>query len=155
MQSVFSYFSFFNFPFLFLTINIYLAEFGYFQTGSSTAQPFSSLITLELFANICNDTFGPQYISPNTEWINTYYGGADLAGSFIALPNGLVDPWHNLGVLTPNNPAEYPFVMTETAHCADLYPASPNDPTDLTATRQSEQDLISTWIGYHSNKMSN
>jgi hypothetical protein len=111
------------------------------------------LISLDFFTDICADTFGAQYSQPNTEWINTYYGGTDLSGSFIVLPNGGVDPWHNLGVADPVNRLETALFMTDTAHCADLYPASPNDPADLTATRNQEVATIQNWLSrYYNNQ---
>lgn len=131
---------------------IFLAEYGYFQTGELPNQPFSPLISLNLFRSICSDTFGSQYEIPNVEWTNTYFGGIELSGSFIILPNGNVDPWHNLGVADPRNNLETAIFMTDTAHCADLYPASPNDPTDLTETRTREVNMIKSWLSrYYSN----
>ncbi len=34
----------------------------------------------------------------NADWVNAFYGGKDLEGSNIVLPNGSIDPWHALGV---------------------------------------------------------
>lgn len=119
-------------------------EYGYFQTGESPNQPFSSLITLQFFENICRDAFGFPFL-PNTNWTNTYFGGTAIKSTKIVFPNGSVDPWHNLGVLQATSPVQTIFI-NGTAHCADLYPPTPNDLPGLTEARQVEVQSISRWL---------
>jgi hypothetical protein len=124
-------------------------EYGYFQTGDSTAQPFSNTISLDWFLKQCNDIFGYPF-SPNIAATNTIYGAKNLAETKVVLPNGSVDPWHILGITVPNycdqRQDDSVQFMTGTAHCADLYPASPNDVPDLTTTRKIEIAKIYEWI---------
>ncbi|KAF2074097.1 hypothetical protein CYY_004582 [Polysphondylium violaceum] len=123
-------------------------EYGYFQVGESPNQPFSSTITLDYFLQQCTDIFGPpgyQY-QPAIDWIIADYGATDYQGSNVILPNGLVDPWHILGVLQTTNPNIQISIIPEGAHCSDLYPPKPNDPASLIATRQKEVALISSII---------
>lgn len=37
-------------------------EFGYFQTTSSSKQPFQNTMPLTFFQDICNNVFGIRYI---------------------------------------------------------------------------------------------
>ncbi len=39
----------------------------------------------------------------NADWVNDFYGGKDLEGSNIVLPNGSIDPWHALSVTDASN----------------------------------------------------
>jgi hypothetical protein len=124
-------------------------EYGYFQTGESKNQPFSNTISLGWFLKQCNDIFGHPY-SPNIAATNDIYGAKSLKETRVVLPNGSVDPWHILGITVPpkmcDQSVELVRYMNGTAHCADLYPPSPNDVTDLTVTREIEEFLIGSWL---------
>jgi len=121
-------------------------EFGYFQTGSSSNQPFSSMISLEWFLQQCNDIFGLP-LTPNIAATNAIYGSTNIQSSKIVFPNGSIDPWHILGVLESPCPQTEPTsFMNGTAHCADLYPPRSSDLPELTATRALEVTLIASWL---------
>ncbi len=45
-------------------------------------------------------------MSAQVAYTNAYYGGNAPAGSRILFPNGNVDPWHGLGVLTAPSSSE-------------------------------------------------
>eukprot|EP00455_Lapot_gusevi_P048721 TRINITY_DN678_c0_g1_i1.p2 TRINITY_DN678_c0_g1~~TRINITY_DN678_c0_g1_i1.p2 ORF type:complete len:236 (+),score=81.52 TRINITY_DN678_c0_g1_i1:52-759(+) len=121
-------------------------EFGFYQTGESANQPFSKYISLPWFLNQCKDIFGADLV-PNTNWTNTNYGNLQITTSNTFFTNGLVDPWHALGVLTPNHgPGTETVVINGTAHCADLYPARDADLPDLTVTRTLQFEAIQRWL---------
>lgn len=40
--------------------------------------------------------------------------------------------------------------MLGTAHCANMYPASPSDPPQLVAARQTIQDHLKAWLAQES-----
>jgi len=125
-------------------------EFGYFQTGESNKQPFSSTISLEWYLEQCRDIFGiistPQGNMPNIAWTNTYYGSTNLQSSNIVLPNGSIDPWHILGVAKAPNPSITTIFINGTAHCADLYPPRSSDVSGLTQARAVEVKLLGQWL---------
>jgi len=123
-------------------------EYGYFQTGESSKQPFSSAITLDYFIQQCTDIFGPTGFTyePAIDWIISDYGSVEYKGTNVVLPNGLVDPWHILGILnTENGFIEIP-IIPEGAHCSDLYPPKPTDPASLVYARSLEVSLIAATI---------
>jgi len=114
-------------------------EFGYFQSSDSTNQPFGSGFPLSFAIQQCMDVFGPQFnqqfISNGIEWTNDYYGGSNVAGTNIVLPNGSVDPWHFLGLTTSPSSSVVAVFIVGSAHCGDMYPSTPNDSINVQEAR--------------------
>lgn len=65
--------------------------------------------------------------------------------------HGSIDPWHALGFFT-NDPDEphgedvQSILVPGTSHCADMYPAKPEDPAELVGARKSILEAIRRWI---------
>ena len=82
------------------------------------------------------------------------YGGYRLAdGNGIGVnhliwSNGLLDPWHGGGFLTPgsNSSGNHWILMPHGAHHVDLRAPHPDDPEDITACRQQEERIMWGWI---------
>lgn len=89
-------------------------------------------------------------ITLRLDWSRIHWGGFDSFkyGSNIIFSNGLIDPWHALGVLQSPNPERdvVAIVIPESAHHGDLRGPSPNDPPYLTAARQQETEIIARWL---------
>jgi hypothetical protein len=126
------------------------AEFAYFQSTDGANQVFGNLIPVSWYEQQCVDIFGPQFtvqaITDNVAWTNTYYGGKDVEGSEIVFPNGSIDPWHALGIIESLSPTETAVFIQGTAHCADMYPASPNDLPTLVTARNQILNQIANWV---------
>lgn len=124
-------------------------EFGYFQTGESSAQPFSPLISLSWFDNQCDDIFGITNFRPKIDETNRYYGALNLQANRVVLTNGNVDPWHALGIISGNPPgSESAIIFIEgTAHCADMYPPRASDVIGLIEARQTQATFLKQWLG--------
>jgi len=123
-------------------------EFGYYQTGESVNSLFSPKITLGYFLGMCESLFGisPETVSANIDWTNEYYGARNIESSRIMFTNGVIDPWHALGITDPPS-ADLPTVLIPgTAHCADLYPSRSLDPPQLTAARKEFVDYLNAWL---------
>jgi len=127
-------------------------RFGFFQTSEGSDALFSSLITLDSFLQQCRDIFGLSHLSPNVSATNDFYGGWNIRTNNTFFSNGLIDPWHYLG-LGVNQPSStmgkgqnYIRVMNTTAHCADLYPSNKRDPKELTDTRKMQIQAIQQWL---------
>ena len=116
-------------------------EFGYFQSSASALQPFGNLFPASFSTQQCEDIYGvsaaatAQHVADT----NAFYGGLDYNTTRVIFVNGDIDPWHALS-LGPK--AGDPLGTTSvrihgTAHCANMYPASPNDVAGLTAARHS------------------
>jgi pimeloyl-ACP methyl ester carboxylesterase len=83
-------------------------------------------------------------------WSRIHWGGFDSFkwGSNIIFSNGLIDPWHALGVLeSPNEKSSViAIVIPESAHHADLRGPDPADPIYLTKARAKEAAIIGSWL---------
>ena len=130
-------------------------EFGYFQTSDYPKEAFAEYLTLDFFVQQCIDIFGPQFdkqeIEEAVNKVNKNYGGTNISFttmSNVVFPNGLVDPWHKLGVLKPqfNKPTIIPIVTPGTAHCADMVDSSNDDPPALKKARVQISNAIGQFL---------
>uniref|UniRef100_A0A0N5BCB7 Serine protease K12H4.7 n=1 Tax=Strongyloides papillosus TaxID=174720 RepID=A0A0N5BCB7_STREA len=123
-------------------------EFGYYQSTDYDAGDFwGRVLDANWYVRQCTDIFG-RSINNKTVYLsvdstNSFYGGAKgFKGTNVILPNGLVDPWHALGVLNRTNERNYPVIIEGTAHCADMYPSSSEDLPSLTKARKIIRDTL-------------
>ncbi len=126
-------------------------EFGYFQTTDSPAQPFGYLVTLDLSTDICLKVYDIPAKTVNQSIYNTnaYYGGRDNItknATNIVFPNGSIDPWHALGVLSNITESLTAIFIEGTAHCANMYPPRDQDVPGLVDARKSIVQLIGEWL---------
>jgi hypothetical protein len=119
-------------------------EFGYYQTTDSKTQPFGTLFPLSFSLDQCQDIYGIP--GPNTNWTNADYGGLNIAGTKIIMPNGSIDPWHALSILSTSNPGITTIFINGTAHCANMLPPSPSDPQSLVQARFEIQSILSYYL---------
>lgn len=121
-------------------------EFGYFQSSDSVRQPFGSMFPLSFSLQQCVDIYNIS--GPDVNWTNTFYGGLNVSGSNIVFPNGDIDPWHALSLLS--SPAGSPSITAiyihGTAHCANMYPPAATDVPELTAARNAIADHLASWL---------
>eukprot|EP01028_Stygiella_incarcerata_P009784 TRINITY_DN472_c0_g1_i1.p1 TRINITY_DN472_c0_g1~~TRINITY_DN472_c0_g1_i1.p1 ORF type:complete len:505 (+),score=103.36 TRINITY_DN472_c0_g1_i1:82-1515(+) len=123
-------------------------EFGFYQSASSSKQPFSSRISLEWYVQQCQDiykTSGP--LKPDIENTNRYYGARNIKSTKTVFVNGSHDPWHTLGVLTSLSADDPAIFIPGTAHCADLYP--PKEVGEIPALRKArdlEWSYVAKWL---------
>ncbi|KAF4532425.1 hypothetical protein B566_EDAN003878 [Ephemera danica] len=125
-------------------------EFGFYQTSSSPDQPFGNQFPVDFFTQQCSDIFGPRYnmdlLTSGIERTNVMYGGLHPEVSRVVFVHGSIDPWHALGVLKPLSAQTYAIYINGTAHCANMYPESPNDSSALIAARHSIIGLLAQWL---------
>ncbi|XP_053565946.1 LOW QUALITY PROTEIN: putative serine protease K12H4.7 [Bombina bombina] len=124
-------------------------EFGFFQSSDSISQPFSGF-PLRFYVQQCSDIYGPALtfsaIADSIQETNEYYGGFNIQGSRIIFPNGLIDPWHALGINANLSSELLAIQMPDAAHCADMYPARPEEPACLPFTRQYIFEILNKWL---------
>ncbi|XP_028650255.1 thymus-specific serine protease [Erpetoichthys calabaricus] len=125
------------------------SEFGFYQTTDSPNQPFSGF-SLVYNLKQCSDIFGSSFtatlVTNAVQQTNEDYGGYDIKSSRIVFPNGSIDPWHALGI-TKDITSDLPAIFIEgTAHCANMYPARPEDPLVLTLARGHVLTLLEKWL---------
>ncbi|XP_012279543.1 putative serine protease K12H4.7 [Orussus abietinus] len=125
-------------------------EFGFFQTSSARPKLFSNNFPVNFFVQQCTDIFGPRYnvhlLSSSVVRTNTLYGALDLEVTNVVFVHGSVDPWHALGLTDSKSPSAPSIYIDGTAHCANMYPPSPDDLPQLKQARQQVGHLIGTWL---------
>ncbi|XP_075720092.1 putative serine protease K12H4.7 [Rhinoderma darwinii] len=124
-------------------------EFGYFQSSDSVFQPFSGF-PLSYHVQQCTDIYGLAYnlsmVVGAIQQTNENYGGLNVQSSRIIFPNGLIDPWHALGINTNLSSDLLAFPIEDAAHCADMYPARPEEPPMLPAVRRDMYEQLTKWL---------
>jgi pimeloyl-ACP methyl ester carboxylesterase len=125
-------------------------EFGYYQTSDYDKQPFGHHFPLNFMVQQCKDIFGAAFTQDLTQaginWTNANYGGLGLHVDCIVFPNGSTDPWHALGITSDLSPNATALFIKDAAHCANMYPDSPNDLPQLREARHQIRNLIGRWI---------
>ena len=105
---------------------------------------------MDLFTLACQRVFNinPFTVQSNVLETNSYYGGKNISKSVtnIVFPNGSIDPWHALGVTANISETLTSIYIQGTAHCANMYPPSDQDPAALVAARNAITDAISGWL---------
>ncbi|GAB6029846.1 Thymus-specific serine protease [Chamberlinius hualienensis] len=125
-------------------------EYGWYQSSDLEGQPFGAKFPIDFWVNQCADIYGAKFnatlLQKGVDQTNTDYGGYNISVTKVIFPNGSVDPWHALGVLQDiSNEAKAVYIQG-TAHCADMYPSSPNDPPQLVQARDTIRQEITTWL---------
>ncbi|XP_070538578.1 putative serine protease K12H4.7 [Ptychodera flava] len=125
-------------------------EFGYYQTSDSKSQPFGPHFPLRFSIQQCEEIYGKQFnqttITSGIKSTNTNYGGLGIRTSNVVFPNGSIDPWHALGIRKDISETVTAIYINGTAHCANMYPETPEDPPSLKEARQTIETLIGKWI---------
>ncbi|GFO16552.1 thymus-specific serine protease [Plakobranchus ocellatus] len=124
-------------------------EFGWYQSSDSDDQPFKHTFPIEFWTQQCQDIFSPKFnstfIEKAVEETNINYGARNYTEDRIVFVNGAIDPWHYLSI-TKSLPQAEAIYIPGTAHCANMYPPSPEDPGPLTAARARIEVLIGQWL---------
>jgi len=114
-------------------------EFGFFQGSDAKDQPFGHLFPADFFVQQCQDIFDNFFDKSMLDkaifTTNTDYGAQQPSLRNVTFPNGSIDPWHALSILTDMSEDVTAVFIDGTAHCADMYPASDNDNGNLTQAR--------------------
>ena len=125
-------------------------EFGWYQSSDADDQPFGHHMPLSYSIQQCMDVYGAgfdeAFIDAAVAATNTDYGGRSLSAKRVVLVNGSIDPWHAMGVTESAEPDRPAIFINGTAHCANMYPARPEDLPELTAARQEIGRLIGQWL---------
>lgn len=124
-------------------------EFGWYQSSDSDAQPFKHTFPIDFWTKQCQDIFNVKFnssfIARAVAHTNAGYGARNYTEDRVVFVNGEIDPWHYVGITKslPNAPAIF---IPGTAHCANMYPASKDDPAVLVQARAQIGQLIAQWL---------
>ena len=88
----------------------------------------------------------PTDIQASIDATNQYYGAGRPNATRILYPNGDVDPWHGLSILTSPSP-ELPVMMVSGAsHHAWTHPTLPTDQPSVIAARAAIRKQVEAWL---------
>jgi len=125
-------------------------EFGYYQSTDSTNQPFGQHVPVAYIEDTeCTQVFGQTaaQIQANADTTNSYYKGVKGNEKKVFLPNGSIDPWHNLAIYqAAPDPSDTLGYMTGTSHCYDMGDDISTDPAQLTNVRNQITQQIGQWL---------
>ena len=95
----------------------------------------------------CRDVYG---VEPQPFFAQNTYGGRKIveskSTSNIVFSNGLLDPWHGLGVLDTKNDQIKVILIDQGAHHLDLMFSNAKDPISVKRARTQELVEIQRWI---------
>jgi len=116
----------------------------------SLGHPFGDVFPLDFFVQMCSDVFGSKFnldlLQRGIRVTNTEYGNLNISVTNVVFVHGSLDPWHALGITSSRSPSAPAILIDGTAHCANLYPPSPEDPSQLREAREFVGKLIGQWI---------
>lgn len=127
-------------------------EWGFYQTCpvGSTCPYTQGLHTLQVDYDICQSAFGISSDEVQAQIANTrsIYGAENIRGSRIMYPNGQIDPWSALGILTtPVGSSEQPTLWVEGAsHHFWTHPSKDTDSEFVVEARQAIWTQVSEWL---------
>nr|CAD7456840.1 unnamed protein product [Timema tahoe] len=125
-------------------------EFGFYQTSSLAPHLFGDDFPLDYFTRQCEDIFGPRFndtlLEQGMQRTNMFYGAYDLEVTNVVFVHGTIDPWHALGITKSISDSAPAIFIEGTAHCANMYPSSPDDPPGLVAARLQIFELVKQWL---------
>jgi serine protease 16 len=97
--------------------------------------------------SFCQAEFGISQteISTAIDKTNKFYGGNKPNSTCILYPNGEVDPWHSLSVLTPV-PGIDTLWVEGASHHAWTHPSAPGDQASVVAARKKIRTYVTTYL---------
>jgi pimeloyl-ACP methyl ester carboxylesterase len=126
------------------------SEFAYYQSTDGKNQPFGQTLPVQFMINVtCTEVFGITYsdIATNVDNTNINYGAVNGKETNVYLPNGSLDPWHNLAIYeTAPDTSDTIGFMNGTSHCYDMMDDLDSDPPQLTVVRYQITQQIAEWL---------
>lgn len=131
-----------------------------YQSCTETLHQFSARglrtfnFSFDVATEECKKYFG---VAPRPNWSETHFGGYAIGDgktglSNVIFSNGLLDPWHGGGFLKQTTKSCPVLIMEKGAHHLDLRGSNPQDPEEVTRTRQIEKSIMENWIHEYAKK---
>uniref|UniRef100_A0AC35U7D9 Serine protease K12H4.7 n=1 Tax=Rhabditophanes sp. KR3021 TaxID=114890 RepID=A0AC35U7D9_9BILA len=130
-------------------------EFGYYQSTDTQTSIWGASIPFNFYIDLCTDVFGSKYnsdyVKKAVDQTRINYGGANgYNATNVVMPNGDLDPWHALGCYNSSDFTMVPYLIHNTAHCADMEPELETDQPQLKYVRKLIFRNIKNWLGIDS-----
>ncbi|XP_050675734.1 putative serine protease K12H4.7 [Leptidea sinapis] len=118
-------------------------EYGWYQTTSSTRQPFLSTVPLEYFHQMCKDFFSNdtnvELLRSGIKRTNLLFGGMRLPDHVLSVAGG-IDPWSPMGPnITHSTPLAPVYFIPDASHCMAVGSTAPRD---VELLREAQQSIL-------------
>ncbi|XP_075987782.1 putative serine protease K12H4.7 [Anticarsia gemmatalis] len=125
-------------------------EFGWYQTTTSSRQPFLSTVPLEYFHEMCKDFFSSYFnedlLRSGIDRTNIFFGGGHLPDRVVTVLGGQ-DPWSPMG---PKAAAAHPLaplhIVPGVSHCMAIGALDSTNITELEAVKRRVLDQMTEFL---------
>jgi len=96
----------------------------------------------------CSSVFGIDNMTPQTDYINSLFGGSTPTASNVFYSDFWDDPWNRASV-NQTVSEDQPFVLTTCdgcGHCQDLHGKMESDPQPLKDSRSQFEEFMKSWL---------
>ncbi|CAG4980308.1 unnamed protein product [Colias eurytheme] len=106
-------------------------EYGWYQTTTSSHQPFLSTVPLEYFHQMCKDFFSvdinESLLRAGIHRTNLFFGGFNIPDRVVSVAGG-IDPWSPMGPnATHSRPHAPVYFVPEISHCRAITPTNDSE----------------------------
>ncbi|CAK1594910.1 unnamed protein product [Parnassius mnemosyne] len=117
-------------------------EYGWYQTTSSSRQPFLSTVPLQYFHQMCKDFFSTYFdenlLQSGIQRTNLLFGGLSQLPDYVVSVAGGHDPWSPMGPNATNaTPLAPVYLVPRVSHCRAIRPTGESETEELEATKQA------------------
>ncbi|XP_037876006.1 putative serine protease K12H4.7 isoform X1 [Bombyx mori] len=126
-------------------------EFGWYQTTTSTRQPFLTTIPLEYFHQMCRDFFAlninENLLRAGIERTNLMFGGLSRLPDKVVTVMGSHDPWSPMGPNVDHQHHLAPvFVVPQISHCRAIRPTGDSETEELERTKVAVLQRMQSFV---------
>ncbi|XP_041985733.1 putative serine protease K12H4.7 [Aricia agestis] len=123
-------------------------EYGWYQTTTSSDQPFRDTVPLEYFHQMCRDFFGemftPTFLRAGISRTNLLWG-SQLPDRVVSVAGG-ADPWSPVGPNASDAHQHAPvYVVDGVSHCRAVSSLGNSETEELEKTKQAVVDHMVYW----------
>ncbi|PZC74323.1 hypothetical protein B5X24_HaOG207976 [Helicoverpa armigera] len=121
------------------------AEFGWYQTTTSSKQPFLSTVPLEYFHQICRDFYSSYFdearLRSGIKRTNIFFGGLTHLPDRVVSVAGGHDPWSPMGPNSTHAHQKAPvYVVPGVSHCRAMQSTGSSDTAELETVKKAVLD---------------
>ncbi|KAM3968960.1 putative serine protease K12H4.7 [Aphomia sociella] len=129
-------------------------EYGWYQTTSSSHQPFLNTVPLEYFHHMCKDFFSVDFdeirLRQGIERTNRLFAGLTHLPDYSVSVAGGHDPWSPMGPnMTHVTPLASVYVVPELSHCRAIRPTGDSETEELERVKWAVLSDLSEYVTGH------
>ncbi|CAK1549164.1 unnamed protein product [Leptosia nina] len=124
-------------------------EYGWYQTTTSSRQPFLTTVPLEYFHQMCKDFFSndidEELLRSGIQRTNLFFGGLKRPDYVVSVAGG-IDPWSPMGPnMTHSTPLSPVYVVSNSSHCRAVGPIASSESDEI----RNVKFQVLNYMSYH------